>query len=337
MHGGPLLDGLGEVGRDDGGVRRPLPDGDGRPGPGVPGVGVAHLGGPGGRGEVAPRVHAGVRGDDAGGAGVGQPGDRRAGGEDVRVGGEHHVGHGGPGRQPRGVHPRRVAPHVRLHPVGHLLDRQRLSGAPPDVTRLEPVEAAVQVVGRLLLRQHQREPPLVGPLRPPGLVVEPARRLRTPVHRHHQRPPRGQPVRHVPEHPQIPRIAPEPGHLGQRGGPRGRGDRLGPGHPEQSDHQRPGSSPRQHPPQTAGTTPHPLPPHPCAHERHPHHNSLGSPPRPGSGGVLARDGRARQRAGGTGRHPMDEGGLWGPGPFTGEHLQARQIQPGQPNPSPAGV
>ena len=176
-----------------------------------------HLVPPLGRGQVDARVHAVVRLRDGGGAPIRDAGNDRSPGEDLRIGREHHRGHRAAGRQSCGVDPAGVESVVGLHLVDHLLDRQRLARLAGGVADLEEVEAAVDVVDALLLRQQQCEAPLVGQFGPTRLIVEGGRGLRASMHRHDQRPAGRKAVGHVPEHLQVTGVRTERGHLLQGG------------------------------------------------------------------------------------------------------------------------
>src|SRR5438067_1669815 len=86
-----------------------------------------------------------------------------------------------------GYPPTGVDPVGRLHPVDHLLDGQRLAAAARLVAGEEPVEALVQIVARLLLRQQQGEAVGVRPLGPTCLVVVRGGGLCAPVQRYDER------------------------------------------------------------------------------------------------------------------------------------------------------
>ncbi len=94
---------------------------------------------------------------DAGSRAERQPGDDRPAGEDVGVAGEQGIGHGAPGRQAGDEDPRRIEPVVRDDRGDGGGDRRRLAVAATGVAGLEPVEAAVGVVGADLLGEQQGE------------------------------------------------------------------------------------------------------------------------------------------------------------------------------------
>lgn len=66
---------------------------------------------------------------------------------------------------------------VAHHPRDHPADRTSFSLATRHVIRRKPIETAVGVVRRLLLRHQQREPIMPGECRPTGAVIVAGRRL----------------------------------------------------------------------------------------------------------------------------------------------------------------
>ena len=91
----------------------------------------------------------------------------------------------------------------------HLPDRQRLPAIPLGVLGLEPVEAAVGIVGALLLGQQQGEAIAVGERRPPCPEVITGRGLGAAVQHHHERGIGGKRGRQIAEHSQVPGIRSE--------------------------------------------------------------------------------------------------------------------------------
>ena len=144
---------------------------------------------------------------------VRQAGDHRAGGERLRVGGEHDGRHGSAGGQAGDEDAAGRDAVIADHRIDHLPDRQRLAPAALDVAGEKPVEALVRIVRGLLLRQHEREAVAIRERRPARPEIVAGRRLRTAVQHHHQR--RFRPRRHVFEHAQRPRVRPEPVDFGQ--------------------------------------------------------------------------------------------------------------------------
>nr|WP_254453635.1 hypothetical protein [Siccirubricoccus sp. G192] len=114
-----------------------------------------------------------------------------------------------PGRKPGDEDPARVQPVRRQHMRHHLPDRGGLAGIARGVARLEPVEAAVGVVGLALFRQQQGEAELPGQVRPAAAAVIAGGVLGAAMQRDHQGRPLGQALRHEAQHAERPRIGTE--------------------------------------------------------------------------------------------------------------------------------
>ncbi len=180
-------------------------------------------------GPVRWAVHAGVGRGQRLGAACGQPRGDGTAREDVGVGGEHVGRHAAAGRQTGDVDAAGIAAVLLDRLVGHLLDRQGLAPAAGAVTRLEPVEAGVGVVGGVRLRVDHREPVAVGQRGPARVGVVVARALRTAVQGQDQRRAGREGVGDVGVHGQVSGVGPEPGDLGEarRGRRRAGGEQPG--------------------------------------------------------------------------------------------------------------
>ena len=198
----PLLDDLGAIDGTDRPVLRTVPDRDARP---VSPVGRCRPDQPRPyQRRPDPAVdHGAQRIDPAIGRLVRHSGDDGAAREDFGVSRQQGTGHGAAGGQAGHEDPRRVQPVARDQEGDHLPDRQRLAGIPLHVGRTEPAEAAVEVVGPLLLRQNEREAELFSQLRPADAMVVAGGGLAAAMKRHDQRSPCPDFRRHEAEHAQV--------------------------------------------------------------------------------------------------------------------------------------
>ena len=170
MHVEPLLDDLVGIGRVDGAIGAAMPHRKLRPRAFVL-RGIAHQVAQFGRRARWRLEHAVQRFAHIAGDAKRQAGDHGAGREQLGIGGEHHRRHGAAGGKSGDENAARIDPVVADHPRDHLPDRTGLAAAARGVFRIEPVEAAIGVVRRLLLRHQQREPIVFCQRRPAGAEI----------------------------------------------------------------------------------------------------------------------------------------------------------------------
>ena len=156
MHVEPLLDDLVGVGGIDRAIGAAMPYRNLRPRALVR-RGAAHeiaeFGGRAGR----RLEHAAQRFPDIAGDAERQARDDGAGREQFGIGGEHDRGHGAAGGKPGDEDAPLVDLVVLDHARDHLPDRTGFAAIAGGVFRIEPVEAALAVVRRLLLGHQQRK------------------------------------------------------------------------------------------------------------------------------------------------------------------------------------
>jgi len=134
----------------------------------------------------------------------------------LRIGGEHRRGHGAAGGQAGDEDAASADVMIGGHFFDHLPDRAGLALVARDVFRVEPVEAGVGVVGRLLLRHQERKAVTLRQRRPAGAEIIAGGALAAAVQYHDQRGPARQVRRHVRKHLQAARIGAESRDFDQR-------------------------------------------------------------------------------------------------------------------------
>ena len=216
MHVEPLLDDLVGVRRIDGLVGAAVPHRKFRPGAFVRRCVADEIA------ELARRarrrlVHAAQGLLEIGGDAIGQARDDSAAREHFRIGRQHHRGHGAAGGKAGDEDTIRVDAVIARHLRDHLPDRQRFAAVARNIFRIEPVEAAIAIVRRLLLRHQQRKAVALCQPRPAGACIVTCSILGAAVQHDDQRGflPRPLIARLIRKHPDIAWIAAESGGFGQ--------------------------------------------------------------------------------------------------------------------------
>ncbi len=145
----------------------------------------------------------------------GQARHHRAGGEGLGIGGQQHRGHGAPGRQAGDENPSGVEPMGAHHAPHHRVDGGCLAGAPGDVAGLEPVEAAVRIVGAVLLGRQDGEAQALGQRHPSRRAGVGAGALGAAVQDHDQGGVGREVFGNIGQHPEAAGIEAEAAHLGE--------------------------------------------------------------------------------------------------------------------------
>ena len=146
---------------------------------------------------------------------VRQAGNDRSSGKYFRITGQHDGCHRASRRQPRDEHAAPVDPVIDDGFFDHLPDRVRFAPVAPAVFGLKPVEAAVGIVGALLLRQQQREAVTLGKRRPPCAEIIPGCGLGTAVQHDNEGRIFRKRGRHIGHHPQVAWVRSEAANFAQ--------------------------------------------------------------------------------------------------------------------------
>ena len=141
--------------------------------------------------------------------------DDRAGREHLRIRGEHRGRHRAAGGEPGDENLAAIDAVRANRLLDHLADRERLAAAARGVTRQEPVEAGLGIVGLRLLRQQQDETVSLSKRRPSGAEIVACGRLGAAVQNDDQCRRRAELFRNVGEHPQRAGIRSETRQLGE--------------------------------------------------------------------------------------------------------------------------
>ena len=115
--------------------------------------------------------HAAERFADIAGDAERQAGDDGAAREHFRIDRQHHRRHRAAGGKAGDIDAAGIDFVIGDHPRDHLPDRSGFAAAARDIARIEPVEAGVGVVGRLLLGHQQRKAITLGERRPAGAEI----------------------------------------------------------------------------------------------------------------------------------------------------------------------
>ena len=212
MHIRPLLDDLARIHGLDRGIGAAVPHGDFRPRAAMRRR-IAH--------QIAPFAsrprlsleHAFEGFRNAGGAVIGQACDDGTAGEHLRIGRQHGRCHRSAGGKAGDEDAAAVDAMPSNGMLDHLADRMRLAVVAFDVAGLKPVEAALGIVGLLLLGIEQDEAVAIGQRGPARAVIVAGGRLRAAMENHHEGRGGGDAVRHIGQHAQIARIGAEAGGL----------------------------------------------------------------------------------------------------------------------------
>ncbi len=164
----------------------------------------------------ARAMHPGQCFPNIGGDAERQTRDDGAGSEHFRIGRKHHRGHRAAGGQAGDEDSARIDAMIGAHARDHLPDRCGLALTARDVVGVEPVEAAIGVVGELLLRHQQRKAAVLRQRRPAGAEIITSGGLAAAVQHDHERARLLQVSRHKRKHAQVSGIGPELPDFDQR-------------------------------------------------------------------------------------------------------------------------
>ena len=142
-------------------------------------------------------------------AAIGQARDDSACRKDLRIGRQHHIGHGAACGKAGDEDAVAVDVEIHRHAFDHVADRARLPLVARDMGWIEPAETGVGVVGAFLLGIEQGEAMGVGQRRPAGAMVIGLRGLGAAMQHHDKARFGAELLRRMDEHPQIAGIGAE--------------------------------------------------------------------------------------------------------------------------------
>ena len=146
---------------------------------------------------------------------VGQAGDDRAAGEDVRIGRQHHRRHCAAGGQAGYKNARGIQGLGADKLIDHLSDRKRLAHVTLEVAGHQPIEAEKRIVLSLLLGKQLCEPISIGKLGPARTMIIGRSCLSAAMQDNDQRRTRPQPLRDIRHGPKRTGVRTKTGQIGE--------------------------------------------------------------------------------------------------------------------------